>query len=525
MSRVIVLALLALLSQATALNVLVIVSMPIPSHYMALNTLFRELARRGHKVTVMNNFPDKNPTPGLEFINLEAYQPGAVRTDDLEYYESKSSWYVPLYNLYRHFILSPGGTAQDCENLFTHKKVKEHLDKKIKYDVIFVEQFMSDCGFAYAAAMYDSPIIGITSHVLLPMHYSRVGLPFDVRTDPHYFFNAGSNPSLWERVPITVADFIIQNYMKWNLQESIRSIFAKHLPEVSVDLEKMAKERMAMMFLYQHHSITGGRLLAPQVLEIAGIHIQKPKPVPKDIEDFLSSADHGVIYVSFGSLLRSHSMSDHKRKQFLEAFTRIPQKVIWKWGNDSFPEQSEDLLVGSWFPQLDILCHPKILAFISHGGMLSMSEAAHCGKPLLTVPFFGDQFSNAASARESGLGLTLFFEEIDSNNLEAAIRKLTSEKMQSNAKRISQLWHDRPLPVMDSAVYWTEYVARHRTAPPSLPQKLNTSSFYTSPLDVVCVIVTLVFVILFVSYAILKAVLKFVWGLFAKILCKKAKKE
>ncbi|XP_047988011.1 UDP-glycosyltransferase UGT4-like [Leguminivora glycinivorella] len=525
MSRVIPLVLLALLAQTTALNVLVIVSIPIPSHYMALNTLFRELAHRGHKVTVMNNFPDKNPTPGLEFIDLNAYQPGAVKTADLEYYESLYSWYVPLYNLYRHFKVSPGSTADDCENLFTHKKVKEHLDKKNKYDVIFVEQFMSDCGFAYAAAMYDSPIIGITSHVMLPMHYSRMGLPFDVRTHPHYFFNAGSNPSLWQRVQITVADFMIQNYMKWNLQESIRGVFAKHLPGFSVDLEKIARERMAMMFLYQHHSITGGRLLAPQVLEIAGIHIQKPKPMPKDIEEFLASAEHGVIYISFGSLLRSHSMSDHKRMQFVKAFGRIPQKVIWKWGNESFPEKSDKLLVGSWFPQLDILCHPKVLAFISHGGMLSMSEAAHCGKPLLTVPFFGDQFSNAASARESGLGLTMFFEEINGENLEAAVRELTSERMQSNAKRISQLWHARPLPVMDSAIYWTEYVARHRTAPPSLPQKLNTSSFNTSPLDVVCVIVTIVFVVLFVIYAILKAIFQFVRGLITKVLCKKSKQE
>lgn len=70
--------------------------------------------------------------------------------------------------------------------------------------------------------------------------------------------------------------------------------------------------------------------------------------------------------------------------------------------------------------------HPKILAFVSHGGMLSISETTHCGKPILTVPFFGDQFSNAAAVRAVGLGKTLFFNQLNADNLEETIKELTS---------------------------------------------------------------------------------------------------
>lgn len=31
-------------------------------------------------------------------------------------------------------------------------------------------------------------------------------------------------------------------------------------------------------------------------------------------------------------------------------------------------------------------------------------------------------------------------------------------------KKISQIFHDRPLSVIDTAVYWTEYVIRHKGA-------------------------------------------------------------
>lgn len=73
-----------------------------------------------------------------------------------------------------------------------------------------------------------------------------------------------------------------------------------------------------------------------------------------------------------------------------------------------------------------ILGHPKTVAFVSHGGMLSLSEAAHCGKPLLTIPFFGDQFSNAAAVAESGLGSTIQFDQINDESLMQAIKHLTS---------------------------------------------------------------------------------------------------
>ncbi|XP_073944344.1 UDP-glycosyltransferase UGT5-like [Choristoneura fumiferana] len=516
------LLLLVLLSQTSALNILVLISLPLRSHYMAIKTLFRELAIRGHNVTVINNFPDEHPTPRLEFINLLSHDKSVRRTQALETYESFSSWYLHLYNIYRHIQISPGSTTAECEKLFTDENMKQHLARGTKYDVIFVEQFMSDCDLAYAGMHYDAPIIGITSHVLLPKHYYRLGIPYDISVDPHYFTNGGTERSLYRKVETAVVDFFFHTLFKWTLEKRISDVFAKYMPNKKFDLEKLSHERMKMIFSNQHYSITGGRLLAPKLLEIGGIHIQKPKTVPKDIEEFISSSEKGVIYVSFGSLLHASTMSAHKRQQFLDAFKRIPQKVIWKWENASLPKGNDNVLTSSWLPQLDILCHPNVLAFISHGGMLSMSEAAHCGTPLLTLPFFGDQFNNAASARESGLGITLFFQQINSENLVEAIKELTSEKMQSNAKRVSRLWHDRPLPVMDSAIYWTEYVARHRDAPPALPTE-QTTWFQTTQLDVLCIIIAITIAILYLIYAIIIFFIRRIFRLLVKLLCKDKK--
>lgn len=275
------LLLLVLLSQTYALNILVIISLPLHSHYMAIKTLFRELANRGHNVTVINNFPDDQPTPRLEFIDLRSHDKGVRKTQTLEAYESLSSWYLHLYNIYRHIQISPYSTTMNCEQLLTDENMKRHLARGNKYDVIFVEQFMSDCDFAYAAMHYDAPIIGITSHVLLPKHYYRLGIPYDISTDPHYFTNGGTERSLYRKVETALVDFFFHTLVRWILEKRISDVFAKHLPDKMFDLEKLAHERMKMVFSNQHHSITGGRLLAPKLLEIGGIHIQKPKPVPK----------------------------------------------------------------------------------------------------------------------------------------------------------------------------------------------------------------------------------------------------
>lgn len=75
--------------------------------------------------------------------------------------------------------------------------------------------------------------------------------------------------------------------------------------------------------------------------------------------------------------------------------------------------------------------------------------------------------------------------------------------MQENAQRISRLWHDRPQPVMNSAIFWTEYVARHKSAPPSLPARFN-SWFEYLLIDVYIVILGLMLLLGFLFYCILK---------------------
>lgn len=72
--------------------------------------------------------------------------------------------------------------------------------------------------------------------------------------------------------------------------------------------------------------------------------------------------------------------------------------------------------------------HENVKAFISHAGMLSTTEAAHCGVPMISIPIFGDQFANAGAAKDSGLGVVLNYRDLTKESLLNAINKVLSTK-------------------------------------------------------------------------------------------------
>lgn len=75
----------------------------------------------------------------------------------------------------------------------------------------------------------------------------------------------------------------------------------------------------------------------------------------KELQNFLDYASDGVIYFSMGSVLQSSDLPDYKRDAFLEAFSELKQRVLWKWETDALPAQPGNVRVSKWFPQADIL--------------------------------------------------------------------------------------------------------------------------------------------------------------------------
>lgn len=112
-----------------------------------------------------------------------------------------------------------------------------------------------------------------------------------------------------------------------------------------------------LMFVNSHYSFSGSRPNAPNLVELGGIHIQGQNHLDPELKAFLDSATDGVIYVSWGSMIRAETLPQEKRNDLLKAFGAFKQKVLWKWENETLPDQPKNVYIRPWMPQREILCN------------------------------------------------------------------------------------------------------------------------------------------------------------------------
>jgi glucuronosyltransferase len=223
---------------------------------------------------------------------------------------------------------------------------------------------------------------------------------------------------------------------------------------------------VSLVFINHHFSSSSIRPLTANMIEIGGIHVDKVKPLPKDIQEFLDSADEGVILFTMGSILNGINWPVEKREAFVRAFGKLKQKVLWKYENDTLPNNPGNIMIKSWIPQRDVLAHPNVKLFITHGGLLGATEAMVEGVPILGIPIYADQKMNVLTAENKGFGMLMEYEEISQKIIEENLKKiLMNSEYYENAKLHSNRFNDRIKTPEETTVYWVEYVIRHQGAP------------------------------------------------------------
>lgn len=303
----------------------------------------------------------------------------------------------------------------------------------------------------------------------------------------------------------------LENAITWNLDEFVlrfkhfplqRKLYEKYFPNVNKSFEEQRKS-LALLLNNNHFASSTIRPSMPNTIDIGGIHIEPAKPLPKDIQEHLDSASEGAILFSMGSILKAVNWPVHKREALVRAFGKLKQKVLWKYENKTLPNKPANVLIRSWLPQRDILAHPNVKLFITHGGLLGTTEALTEGVPVLGIPIFGDQRMNMNIAALKGYALTVNFDDLSEESLTDALKKLLEDSnMSVKAKVASRIYNDRPLSPQKSLVYWVEYVIKYKGAAHLRPASLDLNYVQFHLLDVYAALL-IVLVVLFAAIAIL----------------------
>lgn len=141
------------------------------------------------------------------------------------------------------------------------------------------------------------------------------------------------------------------------------------------------QQNISMIFVNTHRSIFKPRPQMPGMVSVGGAHIKSPKPLSQDLQEFMDNSSNGVILFSLGAFMRSDKMPKEKIQTFLEVFGKLKQNVLWKLENESLLNVPPNVRIQKWLQQSDVLAHPNVVLFISHGGELGFRfDLVHCMK-------------------------------------------------------------------------------------------------------------------------------------------------
>nr|XP_055062037.1 UDP-glucuronosyltransferase 2C1-like [Misgurnus anguillicaudatus] len=242
----------------------------------------------------------------------------------------------------------------------------------------------------------------------------------------------------------------------------------------------------------------------PNIVHMGGFQCKPSKPLPKDLEDFVqSSGDHGVIVMSLGTLIGQ--LPDDVAEAFAEAFAELPHKIIWGYKGRRPSALGNNTLIMDWIPQNDLLGHPKTRAFVAHGGTNGIQEAIYHGVPIIGFGLIFDQPDNLSKMRVKGVAKTVDFATVDKDSfLETVKEVLYNPSYRENMQRLSRLHRDVPVKPLDNAIFWIEFVMRHKGAAHLRTDSYKMPWYSYHSVDVMLFLLSAVSLIILTTYVLIR---------------------
>lgn len=249
------------------------------SHFLAFEPLLKELARRGHRVTVASFFPQKNPPANYTDVSFEGIAPVRREAINLQVFEKSNKLLINslvLKNFVTQvFAFQPLSdlALNICSGLVKHAPLAEVL--KNDYDVVLVENFNSDCMLGLLQVYgIKAPVISLVSTSMLQWSSHRIGLTDNPSYVPTITSATSSISSFSERLENAAMNLYFKLWFRYSIQVKERAIIERRFKRRISDLDVLARN-VSMMLMNTFHSLNGVRPLLPGVVEVGGMHIER----------------------------------------------------------------------------------------------------------------------------------------------------------------------------------------------------------------------------------------------------------
>ncbi|XP_032772789.1 UDP-glucuronosyltransferase 2B1 [Rattus rattus] len=475
------------------------------SHWINIKIILNELAQRGHEVTVLVSSASILIEPTKESsINFEIYSVPLSKTD-LEYsfakwidewtrdFETLSIWtyYSKLQEIFNEY-------SDVVENLCKALVWNKSLMKKLQgsqFDVILADA-VGPCGELLAELLKTPLVYSLRFCPGYRCEKFSGGLPLPPSYVPVVLSELSDRMTFVERVKnmlqVLYFDFWFQPFK----EKSWSQFYSDALGRPTTLTEMMGKADIWLIRTFWDLEFPHPFL--PNFDFVGGLHCKPAKPLPKEMEEFVqSSGEHGVVVFSLGSMVKN--LTEEKANVVASALAQIPQKVVWRFDGKKPDTLGSNTRLYKWIPQNDLLGHPKTKAFVAHGGTNGIYEAIYHGIPIVGIPLFADQPDNINHMVAKGAAVRVDFNTLSTTGLLTALKTVMNDPFyKKNAMRLSRIHHDQPVKPLDRAVFWIEFVMRHKGAKHLRSTLHDLSWFQYHSLDVIGFLLLCVVAVVFI---------------------------
>ncbi|XP_049486527.1 UDP-glucuronosyltransferase 2A2 isoform X2 [Panthera uncia] len=418
------------------------------SHWLNIELILEELIQRNHNVTVLASsatlFINSNPDSPVNFevipISYKSSNIDSLIEHMIMLWIDHRPTPLTLWTFYKELgkFLDAAFrmNIQICDGVLNNTKLLARLQEG-GFDVLLADP-VTVCGdlvalklgIPFVYTLRFSPASTVERHCgKIPAPASYVPAALSELTD-HMTFG--------ERVKNTISyllqDYIFESYWgEWN------SYYSKVLGRPTTLCEVMGKAEIWLIRTYWDFEFP--RPYLPNFEFVGGLHCKPAKPLPK---------------------------------------------VLWRYKGKKPATLGANTRLYDWIPQNDLLGHPQTKAFITHGGTNGIYEAIYHGVPMVGVPMFADQPDNIAHMKAKGAAVEVNINTMTSEDLLNALRTVINEpSYKENATRLSRIQHDQPVKPLDRAVFWIEFVMRHKGAKHLRPAAHDLTWFQYHSFDVI----------------------------------------
>ena len=244
--------------------------------------LVKELARRGHHITVISNYAATYDGDDISNIREIIIDQLAL---EMSAYPNIFEYLLSPWSLetIRKTIEMLSATSRITREVAPHATFDDPRVRDLvandKFDLVFISEASPVLGYQFAWH-FKAPMIASSPNVLIPGRATQLGDDEHYSYVPFLMSSYSDRMTLYQRTINVLFSKLFVTFFTWNYPEMWSKIEAKGLFNQLPSYEEIAKN-VSLVFTNTHPSFSYPRALPPQVIEIGAMHCRPAKLLPK----------------------------------------------------------------------------------------------------------------------------------------------------------------------------------------------------------------------------------------------------